>query len=87
VPAFPTVTLNNVFMFNAGPNSAPPTCAAPNQSTNYRWALDLTTPWGIATMKEVLQAYATGAQVQIFGNGTCNVQPGTEDIQYMYINH
>jgi hypothetical protein len=87
VPTYPLVNINSDFMFDAGPNTAPPTCALANQGTNYRWAVDLTTPAGIAYMKLVMQAYATGAQVMVFGAGTCNVVAQSEDILYMYINH
>ena len=78
---------NGVFMFNLGPPTISAGCVPPNQGALYRWAVDLSTPGGVAQMKLVMAAYARGQQIFVAGTGTCNLAGNSEDVYFLYINH
>lgn len=72
----PTTTGNTALVRPNGSASGQPSCA-----TNANiFAIDLTTPAGRANYAAILVALGSGQTLTFFGNSTCNVYAGYEDL-------
>jgi hypothetical protein len=61
----------------------PPTCA---QAETTRFVINPSTPQGQALVAMALSAQARGANITIFGSGSCDIWGDTESVLYLVIN-
>ncbi|MBN8884278.1 MAG: hypothetical protein J0I77_01045 [Rudaea sp.] len=69
-----------LFMFYVTPVTGNPSC-----STGGRWAVDLSTPSGRATMQLVNFANLIGRTVTVGGTGACTLVGDSEDVDFVFI--
>lgn len=70
-----------VFIDVSGTPSNIPSCNTSTSGLDY--AFDGTTPEGKMYLSIVLTAYASKAEVQLRGEGTCNLQSNVEDLRFI----
>jgi len=80
-----TVGTNTILVFNNGTRTTPPACS--NATFPQRWAFDVTTAMGQATLSILMTAQVSHQTVDIYGTGTCSVQGDVETITNVVTNH
>lgn len=77
------INANSVFIFGTGTINGAPSCVGAN--TN-KWAIDISTAGGRATMAIVLNAYSLGKTVFVQGTNTCSVWADRESVAFSQLN-